>query len=113
MKIGSEERKLEAINQKTFTEKKLLDVDFIQQDHKSEYIFPILIDLFKRIDPDLFYNSYEKTNITHVNTFAQFAEFEFYQNELFECLDLNSDFETDNQISVNILCGDIQNLSKN
>jgi hypothetical protein len=83
MKIGGEEKKFEAINQQAFAGKKLLNLDSIQQDHRSDYIFPYLIDLFKEIDPDLFYNAYEKINITHINTFKKFVAQDKHCNKLF------------------------------
>jgi hypothetical protein len=111
MKIGDEEREFKAINQQAFAGKKLLNLDFIQQDHKSEYIFPDLIDLFKKIDPDLFYDAYEKINITHVNSLEQFAAHETDHNELFHSQEFDSDIETDDQISLNIFYGSIKYLS--
>jgi hypothetical protein len=113
MKIGGDERKFEAINQQTFAKKKLLNLDFIQQDSKSEYIFPNLIDLFKKIDSDLFYNAYEKINITHVNTFEQFFEYELVHNFLVDNLYLDHDIKAGNQISLNISNRDIEYLSRN
>jgi hypothetical protein len=113
MKIGGEERKFEAINQRAFAGKKLLNLDSIQQVHRSDYTFPHLIDLFKEIDPDLFYNAYEKIKITHINTLVKFASHEKYHNKLLRSLQLPSDYEIDNLICIDFSNHIFENLSKN
>jgi hypothetical protein len=60
----------------------------------------------------LFYNAYEKTNITHVNTFEELFAQEKYCNDLFEGLDLYPEIMAGNQISINISDGAVEFLSE-
>jgi hypothetical protein len=74
MKLGGEERKFEIINQKAFARKKLLYLSFIQQEPNSKKIFHWLLTLFQKIEPDLFYNAYEKISKIHLNTLHKYIK---------------------------------------
>jgi hypothetical protein len=67
MKAKDKKEKFEVINMEAFEGKKLLNLHFIQQRPDTQYDLIKFINLFKRIEPDLFYSVYEKISISQIN----------------------------------------------